>query len=86
MDKIVKGVKVSTFPVIKNKDVMYSMVTIVGKAVLHIFKVAKRVDLKSLPHKEKHCNYVWGQTLTTLMIISQCTQVHNHYVVYLKLI
>ena len=39
-------------------DVMYNMMTIVKRSIMYLAD-AKRVDLKSLYHKKKVCNYVW---------------------------
>ena len=69
-----KGQKVQTSSYRINKpwNIMYSMGTTI-KSKSH--------------HKRINCNYVWQWTSSTpiKVIISQYTQISNHYVVHLKL-
>lgn len=67
-------------------NVMYSMVTTVNNAALHIRKLLRESVLKIL-RTRKHFNHVrlWTLTRRTLVSILQYTHTSNHYVVHLKL-
>lgn len=48
-----------------HNTVMYILVVIIPNAVLDIYlKVVRKVNLKTLHHKKKNCNYVWWLILT----------------------
>ena len=66
---------------------MYIIVTIGNYIVLYIWKLLKRVDLKSSYHKKKIATICGGEcNLDIAMIILQYTQILNYYVVHLQLI
>ena len=97
MVKVVQRYKLLVIKIyVMHEDVTYSIVTKANNTVLSICSLdtdTKRVNLKkkfSLRRK-KICDYVWWQMLTRLtvvfrlLIIFQCTQIADHYVVQLKL-
>ena len=64
---------------------MYITVSIVNHIALYIWKLLKRVDLKSSYHKKKIATIYGGECyLDIAMIIVQYTQILNYYVVHLK--
>lgn len=66
---------------------MYDVVIVVNDIGVDThLKVAKRVNPKNSHHKEKNCHCVWEWMVTSLVIISQCIQITNHYPVHLQII
>lgn len=70
-----------------NKYIMYDVVIVVNDIGVDThLKVAKRVNPQNSHHKEKNCHCVWEWMATSLVIISQCIQITNHYPVHLQII
>ena len=85
--QIVQTVYTNSIKWISRVPITYSMVTIVNNTLLHIWKLPRDYVSKVVPMgKNFFGNYArWGiPTRRFLLIVLQCRQITNHYVVHLK--
>ena len=66
----------------KSWDVMHSTVTIVNNAVLHIWKLLKRLDLKCSHPRKKMIKKEPPPKKPTLTFRSSCTSLSNNFLIF----